>query len=102
MSDDAEPQHTPVTATIHIRLGVRTGQARVPNPCAEHGGIAPVPRGCIAVVDVGRASGISEYDARLLAGALAQASHVDVLGADAVHLPSIRSAIAVALDQERH
>lgn len=98
---DAEHQHTPVSATVSIRLAVHAGHARVPDPTAQYGGIAPVRPGSLAMVDVGPAQRIAEHDARLLAGALARASYVDILGHDADHLPSIRSAIAVALDQER-
>ncbi|MBB4935676.1 hypothetical protein F4561_006585 [Lipingzhangella halophila] len=90
--------HTSTTATIHIRLHVHAGAARVPTPTAEHGGIHPIPHGCIALVDIGHATHIAEHDAHLLAGALTEATHVDVVGTTEA-VPAIRAAIAIALDK---
>ena len=84
------------TATIRITLANKQGWVTTPVPTAEHGGIHPVPRGVLVELNVGDAHHLPGHTAHQLAGALAAAMHVDVVGTD-YRVQDIKAALDLAL-----
>lgn len=84
------------TATIQINISSQNGWVTPPNPTSEHGGIHPVPHGVCVLLNVGGAHHLPAHTARQIAGALANASHIDVIGTD-YRIKGIRAALDRAL-----
>ncbi|MFE1104121.1 hypothetical protein ACFW4K_26715 [Nocardiopsis alba] len=84
------------TATIQINLTNRGGWLTPPNPTSEHGGLRPVPNGVGVLLQVGNAHHLPAHTARQLAGALANAAHIDVVGTN-YQVTEIRAALDRAL-----
>ncbi len=84
------------TATIQIHLTSRGGWVTTPAPTTEHGGLHPVPCGVHVELLISDAHHLPTHTARQIAGALANAVHVDIVGTS-YQIKGIKAALDQAL-----
>lgn len=88
---------TRVHGTVRYRLQSRRGSVTLPQPTQEYGGLWPVHPGFGALIDIGAAQYIDPLTALLLAGAVTDASRIEVIGDD----PHGVATIVRAMDTRR-
>lgn len=96
-----QPAGPVLRAVLLLSLPVQSGWVSTPQPTVEYGGILPVPAGTVVRLDIADARHCFMHEAGKIAGALAAAAEIEVVGTDARGVAETRAALAAALDFTR-
>ena len=94
--------HTrPVTGgTVRYWLAVTYQSVTLPRPTQEYGGLWPARPGCTALVDIGTAQYIDRSTAQQLAGAVAAAAQVQVVGDNPLGVEYVTDMLGAIRDRQ--